>query len=404
MPLPQDPWQQTRQGRQSTLRKLRYLWMVPAAGLLLGGAAWFVRSARVRPKTGPLAGYEANVDVLGQQYRKFQGRLLRNPEVEQLFEQAARMAAGGQYAAAADLLQRASADAAVPVIFNNLGVLYAEMSDRPRALAAFREALARDIDYRLTHDNIERMGGFMVSAAEPVTREVEPNNSNVNANLINVGTAVEAELAAGTNDVDSFRFVSPAAPRDLLMVEIRPGADTLEPELRMFDGDQRMLDFGRATAAGPGKAIAVYFSPQPNTAFYTQVSAAHNTSGEYTVTVRPLKKFDAYEPNDDIFSASKVTVGEIVEANIMDTDDTDFYSFESPRTGTVTIDIQARSATLIPALTTFSSDKRNTGFGPDVRTPGASLHHTMEVQEHMTYFLQVWSQGKSSGEYSLVVK
>jgi hypothetical protein len=401
---PPDPWERTRQQNQSIISRLRYLWVLPAAVLLLGGAAWFVRSARVRPRTGPLAGYEASVDVLSQQYRKFHGKLLRNPEVEQLFEQAAGRTAAGQYDSAAALLERASTDAALPVVFNNLGVLYAEMSDRPRALAAFREALARDIDYRLTHDNIERLGGFMVTAAEPVTREVEPNNSTVNANLISLGTAVEAELSAGTNDVDSFRFVSPAVPRDLLMIEIRPEADTLELELRMFDAEQRVLDLAPASAAAPGKAISVYFSPQPNTIFYLQVSGAHNTAGAYTVTVRGLKKFDPFEPNDDIFSAGRLTIGQPVEANIMDTDDTDFYSFESPRTGTVTIDIQARSATLIPALTTFSSDKRNTGFGPDVRVPGGSLHHTFEVEEHRTYFLQVWSQARSSGEYTLTVK
>jgi len=400
---PPDPWERTQQ-KQSTLRKLRFLWVVPAAGLLLGGAAWFVRSARIRPRTGPLAGYEANVDVLSGQYRKFHGKLLRNPEVEQLFEQAAVKTAAGKYDEAADMLQRAAVDAAVPVVFNNLGVLYAEMSDRSRALAAFREALTRDTDYRLTHDNIERLGGFMVAAAEPVTREVEPNNSTVNANLINVGTAVEAELAAGTNDVDSFRFVSPAAPRDLLAIEIRPEADTLEPTLRIFDAEQRILDFAPAPAGGPGKAIAVYLSPQPNTAFYLQVSGAHNTAGAYTVSVRGLKKFDSFEPNDDIFSAGKLTVGETAEANIMDTDDTDFYSFESPRTGTVTIDIQARSTTLIPALTTFSPDRRNTGFGPDVRVPGGSLRHMLQVEEHRTYFLQVWSQARSSGEYTITVK
>jgi hypothetical protein len=371
---------------------------------LLGGAAWFVRSARVHRPTGPLAGYEADVEVLKEQYRVFHGRLLRNPEVEQLFAEAARQTSAGQYEAAAGLLRQASGDAAVPVVFNNLGVLYAELSDRSRALAAFREALARDTRYRLTHENIERLGGFMVAAAEPVTREVEPNNSNVNANLIQVGTPVEADLAADANDVDSFRFVSPAAPRDVLTVEVRPHSGKLELELKMFDGDQRLLELGPAGAADPGQPITVYFSPPPNTAFYLQVSAAHNTAGEYTVSVRQLHKFDAGEPNDDIFSATPLTVGQTVEANIMDADDTDFYSFESPRTGTVTIDLEARSATLIPALTTFSSDKRNTGFGPDVRVPGGRLHHTLEVQEHMTYYLQVWSPGKSSGEYALTVK
>jgi hypothetical protein len=386
------------------LHRLRYLWLLAAVGLLLGAVVWFVCSAYVRPPAGPLAGYEADVAELGRQYRRFHGKLLRNPEVEQLFTQAAGQAAAGQYDAAARLLEQASADAAVPVVFNDLGVLYAQTGDRARALEAFREALTRDTGDRLTHENVERLGGILIEAEQPVTREVEPNNSHVNANLIRIGTTVEAELAARTNDVDTYRFVSPAAPRDLLTIEIQPAADMLELELRIFDAGQRLLDLAPPSAADPGKAIAVTFSPQPNAAFYLQVSAAHDTGGEYTVRVQPLKRFDAFEPNDDIFSAGKLTVGQTIEADIMDIDDTDFYSFESPRSGTVTIDLQNRSATLIPALTTFSSDKRNTGFGPDVRTPGAGLHHTMEVQEHTTYFLQVWSQGKSSGAYSLTVK
>jgi hypothetical protein len=380
------------------------LWVVPAVLLLFGGAAWFVRSARVRPPTGPLAGYESNVDVLGRQYRQFHGKLLHNPEVEQLFIQAAQLTAGRKYVAAADLLQRASKDAALPVVFNNLGVLYVEMADRSRALAAFREALTRDFDYRLTHDNIERMGGFMATAAEPVTREVEPNNSNVNANLISLGTPVEAAIAAGADDIDSFRFVSPAVPRDVVQIEIRPQSETLELEVRMFDAEQNLLDSHPAQSDQPGKPIVLSLSPPPNASFYIQVSSAHATAGDYILSVRALKKFDAYEPNDDIFSAAALKVGETAEANIMDSDDTDFYSFESLRTGTVAIDIQPHSSTLLPALTTFSSDKRNTGFGPDVRLPGASLHHVLEVQEHMTYFLQVWSQAKTSGAYSITVK
>jgi hypothetical protein len=290
------------------------------------------------------------------------------------------------------------------VVFNNLGVLYAEMADRPRALATFREALTRDFSYRLTHDNIERLGGFMVTAAEPLTREVEPNNSNVNANLISLGTPVEAAIAAGAGDIDSFRFVSPAVPRDVVLIEIRPQSETLELEVRMFDGDNNLLDSSPARSEQPGKPIVFSLLPPPNASFYIQVSSAHDTAGEYILSVRAAKKFDAYEPNDDIFSAARLTVGETAEANIMDPEDTDFYAFESPRSGTVTIEIQPRSSTLRPALTTFSSDKRNTGFGPDVRTPGASLHHVLDVQEHMTYFLQVWSQAKTAGAYSITVK
>ena len=54
-----------------------------------------------------------------------------------------------------------------------------------------------------------------------------------------------------------------------------------------------------------------------------------------------------------------ITVGSTIVANIMDANDTDFYSFVSPRTGTVSIVISNRSTTLIPALSTFFPDKRS---------------------------------------------
>ena len=58
---------------------------------------------------------------------------------------------------------------------------------------------------------------------------------------------------------------------------------------------------------------------------------------------------------------------------------------------------------LIPALTTFHPDRRNSGFGADVRNPGADLRHRLQVEEGRTYYLQVWSQSSSSGDYTLVV-
>jgi hypothetical protein len=128
------------------------------------------------------------------------------------------------------------------------------------------------------------------------------------------------------------------------------------------------------------------------------------TAGEYTLAVRQLKAFDAYESNDDIFNAKPIVASRPVDANIMDADDTDFYSFVAPRRGIVTINIRNRSATLIPALSTFNPDKSSSGFGPDVRTPGGNLKHAMEVRDGQTYYVQVWSQSQTAGEYTLKVE
>jgi hypothetical protein len=47
---------------------------------------------------------------------------------------------------------------------------------------------------------------------------------------------------------------------------------------------------------------------------------------------------------------------------------------------------------------------RSSGFGPDIKTPGGNLRHTLDVQENQTYFLQVWSRSNTAGKYSLLVE
>jgi hypothetical protein len=153
-----------------------------------------------------------------------------------------------------------------------------------------------------------------------------------------------------------------------------------------------------------GESFRRFLSEAPNTPVYLQVWGGRDTAGKYRVAVRALKSFDALEPNDDIFNARRIDFGTRYEAGIMDADDTDYYSFESPHSGPVAIEVRNESTTLIPALTTFSPDRRNTGFGPDVRKPGGSLSHTVEVEGHRTYFLQVWPQAQTSGRYSLTIR
>lgn len=399
-PQPAGPSVAGRQTQAAT-RKLAWACLIAVFLLAIGGV-FLLRAVRARSGLAPLAGYEGNVAVLEREYHTYYGRLMRDPDAERLFQQAAGKVNEHDYAAAVELMQVVAKEAAIPVVFNDLGVLLAQMDDRQRAGQAFREALARDSSYALVERNLSRLGGFTMEMASPVRAEVEPNNSNSNANLIQLGTAVPAEIADGTDDVDWFRFIAPAAPRDHVEIEIEAHSPTLELGFRMYGGDSRLVMDRRPEA--PGGRLVEYIMPQPNTAWYLEIFGGHQTAGEYTVRVRPMKSFDQFEPNDDIFSAARLEMGGTVEANIMDIDDTDFYTFESPRSGTVTVDVESRSATLIPALTTFSSDKRNIGFGPDVRKPGENLHYTMEVQEHQIYYLQVWSQARTSGAYSLTVR
>jgi hypothetical protein len=333
----------------------------------------------------------------------YYGKPLNNPEIERGFDQANERLSDGDFSNAVGLLEQVSKVASVPVVFNNLGVLYVELNDKARAINAFREALARDIDYRPVRLNLERMKDVMALGVDPVTHEVESNNSPTLGNMIMPGKSVEAEIEAGVDDVDYFRVTTPPAPRDMISIEVTNGSKTLAPVLRVLTEEGRITDWNKITREA-GANLQQTIAPTPNTTLYLEISGHDASAGAYTLLVRPLKAFDTYEPNDDIFNAPRITVGSTIVANIMDANDTDFYSFVSPRAGTVSIVITNRSTTLIPALSTFFPDKRSSGFGPDVRTPGSNLRHTMEVQENQIYFIQVWSQSNTAGEYSLVVE
>ncbi len=338
-----------------------------------------------------------------EEYAHFYGKPLNNAEVERTFEQAGQRVSAREFGDAAGLMEQVSKVAAVPVVFNNLGVLYAQVNDKARAINAFREALSRDIDYEPVRLNLSRMRDVMGSDADPVTHELEPNDNMTVANIIAPGKAVEGEIEAAINDVDFFRVTTPPAPRDLISIEINNRSTTLAPVLKIFDEERRLTDMGKIVRE-PGASLQQIIAPPPNSTLYLQVSGYGSSAGAYTLLARPQKAFDAYEPNDTIYRATRITLRTMVEAGIMDANDTDYYSFVSPRTGTVSIVITNQSIALIPALSTFYPDMRSSGFGPDVRTPGLNLRHTMEVQANQIYYIQVWSQANTAGKYSLIIE
>ena len=387
---------------------LKYWWLAPSLAVvgMIFYTATGPRWSRARidaPTRRPIAGYFADTQVMVREYRRFYGKPLNNAEVEKGFDMANNSVAGKDFTSAVGFLEQVAKVAAVPVVFNNMGVLYAELNDKSRAVNAFREALARDPDYQPVRLNLDRLKDVMALGADPVSRELEPNNTPVLANLMAPGKPVEGEIEAAVDDEDFFRLTTPPAPRDIISIEIFNRSTKLAPVLKIFDGDHRITDWGKSVREA-GTNLQRTIAPAPNTTLYLQISGYGGSAGGYTLLVRPHKAFDTYEPNDDIFNAPRVTLGSIVSGGIMDADDTDYFSFVGPRNGTVTFTLTNKSTTLIPALSTFHPDRRSSGFGPDVGTPGLNLRHRMEVVENQTYFVQIWSQKNTTGEYSFIIE
>jgi hypothetical protein len=375
--------------------------MIPVVALVVL-APWIWNGIAVPQfKRDPLPGYIGDSAKLEEEYLLLNGKPLGDATVAQQFQRATDLMLVGNYTNAAILLDTVSRQAAVPVVFNDLGVLYMKLKDGAHAVRAFRDALARDHEYAPVRANLKSMN--LAEAAGPGSNEVEPNDTIAEANVVWLDRPLNAIISPSIGDVDYFWFTTPRPPRDRIAVQVANHSVTLVPRLRVFDAGGKALT-GMKEAVAPGDSVRFDFSPPPNTVYYIQVDGASGSSGAYTLTVNPLHAFDVYEPNDDILNATRLTLGQTIEANIMDANDTDFYSFVSPAAAAVTIDIVSRTATLVPGLSTFAPDLRHIGFGPDVQAPGGSLHHVMNVEANRPYYLQVWAKGDTTGAYSLTIQ
>jgi hypothetical protein len=365
-----------------------------AAGLSCRGSA---------ERPGPLSLYVSDADAVKREVVRYKGHAL-DPAAAERIEQAARAAQSGDYRGAAALLEKEIRDAAVPSLHTNLGVLYAALGDAWNAHESFQAALRIDPRYRQASEGLDRLKVAGLIENVPVTREVEPNNSSARHNRIALDSEVAGEVKDFT-DIDTFRFAAPRAPRDWLEITVA-SRSALTPYVRIRDVNQNVVlwngDPARRDFTRPETAVAQSFSPEPEAAYYLEVWGKNRSTGAYTVRVKPLKAYDAHEPNDDLLHATAVQPGGRIEAAIMDARDSDYYAFAG--TGSqVSFVVENRSATLVPAVSLLGQDKLLIGFGPEVRQAGANLTHSAETVPGRKYYLQVWGR-QSGGAYTLVLK
>jgi hypothetical protein len=307
----------------------------------------------------------------------------------------------GNYGNAVVVLNTASKQIPVPAVFNDLGVLYRQLKDGSQAILAFRDALARDHDYEPVRKNLKSMN--MTEAIDPGGSELEPNNDIQHANALWLDRPVQGVIDTGMGDVDCYWFTTPRPPRDRVSIEVVARSMTLIPRLRIYD-ERGNLITGLKEALNPGATVRYDFSPPPNTLYYIEVDGISGSSGPYTVVVNALRAYDVYEPNDTVLTATRIVPGQTIDANIMDADDTDFYSFVSPVAATIGIDVTSRDSTLIIGVATFAPDLHNIDFAPDPKGPGAPVHHTIQVEPNQMYYVQVFSKNDSAGPYTLILK
>jgi hypothetical protein len=400
MSPPPGPVRIRKRRRRKKKSLLSRYWWVGLLLLAIGSfpaAYWWMRP---RVASGePLEGYIGEAIAFREELAQYYGSVPVTQKLERQFAEAADLADRQQFTGAITLLESIEKAAAVPVVFNDLGVLYARVGDRARTINAFREALSRDAGYRPVRANLERLQKFVATSVDPVTREIEPNNSVREANLIAPVTSVEGEIGDMPGDVDYYRFTSPPAPRDVLSIRVTPSSPTLVPSLRVLDENSRLLE-SSSVLGSAGEVLTDSLAPEPNSTFYIQVWGAESTYGTYHIEVRPSKAADAYEPNDDLLNPTPIEPGRIVEAAILDPRDHDFFSFVAV-SPTATVALHNRGTTLVPSLTGYGPDQRPLAAAPMTQTPGADLTYKLPVVPGKRFYIQVSGAEGTAGPYSL---
>jgi hypothetical protein len=341
--------------------------------------------------------YVGAISLIENQYQQSVGQPLTKEQKEQL-SSAVNLAKNGEYESSRQILEPLANAIPVPAVLNMIGAFYAENGNKESARQFFDRALAKDGSYKPAAENLARLKSppAETGVTKISSRESEPNNDIAHANITPVGAVIAGEIS-NPSDTDLFQFTTGHAPRDLYRITMTPAA-SLRPDIHVYDSKRNHLfeDY-RQTA---GAILERTFSPAVESLYYLQVSP-WDQSGSYTLSISPLRAYDSFEPNDDIASAKPIALGRTVEANIMDSSDTDFYQIRSGAAASLTLTMNA-AASLRPDIHVYDA-QRNHLFEDSRPTSGAILERKFEVQPNSVYYIQVspWDQ---SGSYTLTVK
>jgi tetratricopeptide (TPR) repeat protein len=350
--------------------------------------------------------YIGSMTVIERQYQQYVGQPLTDTNVKRKFQQANELVAMSNFQDAAALVQEIAEKVPVPAVLNNLGVLYQGAGDQQLAKKAYEQALQKDLNYGPAKANLKALEELR-TAPQPIVsvtdREHEPNNEILQANAIQLNTGIAAAIA-DSSDKDTFALKTFPKYRDWIEITVDNESTTLTPGIEVFNADKSSM--GKTEASNAGANGKYYFVCQPDSSYYVHIVPIGygQPGGAYRLLVKSRKAYDVYEPNDDIHHAAPIRLGNTIDANIMDPDDTDYYEFKTSKRGNVVVSVVNRSTTLIPGIEAFDSDFSSVG-GDSAHTPGANHRYTFPSQANAVYYVQIkpTGYGQPAGDYSMTI-
>ena len=236
-----------------------------------------------------------------------------------------------------------------------------------------------------------------LEARLPLTVEVEPNDSLATATLLPANQLVEGEVLH-VQDVDHFRVVLQQGDQFRLQTANTQDArfsPTLPPSVDLLDSTGRLL-----TTTSDGRDL--YFTA-PSTGDYFIRMDSSNAFGTFTesysmqTTLTAFSGIGETEPNNDVASATALTLGNMFRGAISSGDPLDYFSVNLNEGDGFTLDFSG-AADSAPGARLLDS----TGTELVLADDGQGISHVVDASGQ--FFIEVRANGNGvQGDYSGVV-
>jgi hypothetical protein len=223
----------------------------------------------------------------------------------------------------------------------------------------------------------------VVARPEPVRpvigsgQETEPNNVAAQATELPLNGEMAGEITSN-EDSDYFKLLPSKDLRDRVVVKLQNYSESLRPYFTLYNDKKSKIE-------------TVYDNVSP-----------WDTTGKYKVITRYQNAHDAFEPNDTAAEATPIVPGKMVQANVMDASDADWYKLVSAPAESVRVVLKNRSTSLRPYVYVYDHNRSKLLEKYD-NTVGASLDFSFDAVPGETCFIQV-TPWDTNGAYELTVK
>jgi hypothetical protein len=233
---------------------------------------------------------------------------------------------------------------------------------------------------------------------------VTGNNTVLTPVTIAMGGPIAGDVAAGgTSYFFRFQYDDEKKRRDYIRIRIENLTTTLQPQLRVYHADKSVFqNWAGANAAGAD--VASTFGATPGESFIIEITGIYNSTGRYRLFVEAQHLYDQYEPNDDAFTATPLKTGVTIDANIMDSNDQDWYRISGISGKSATVRLINKSSSLQPKVMVRRSDKSIQSNWQGANAAGADLSITFDTEAGQEYYVIVGSDNWTSGAYRLTVE